>query len=82
MVWVFPGVAEILAYDFRFISPLISEDFPTLDFPANAISGLSLSGSVLVMPHTVSKFILLMTIFLSPLHGAYFISATFKTSFI
>jgi GTP-binding protein len=35
MVWVLPGWALVLARDFRFIRPLIREDFPTLLFPAN-----------------------------------------------
>ena len=45
---------------------LIREDLPTLDFPANAISGLSLSGSTLVIPQTVSKLTFLITIPIFP----------------
>jgi len=33
-----PGCAEVRASAFRFISALISDDFPTFDFPANATS--------------------------------------------
>lgn len=39
MVCVFPGCADVLANDFLFINALIRDDFPTFDFPANAISG-------------------------------------------
>ena len=59
------GVADILAYDLRFISALIRDDFPTLDFPANAISGSVFSGSLLVIPHTVSRLIFLIIIYFS-----------------
>ena len=55
MVWVLPGWALVLARDFRFIRPLIREDFPTLLFPANATSGWIFSGSLLVIPQTVSR---------------------------
>ena len=55
MVCVLPGVADVRANDLRFISPLINDDFPTFDFPANAISGNVFSGYVLVIPHTVSS---------------------------
>ena len=67
MVWVLPGWEDVLARDFRFRSPLIREDFPTLDFPANATSGHSFSGSLLVMPHTVSSSACLMIIYFLPL---------------
>ena len=65
MVWVFPGWEEVLASDFRFISALIKDDFPTLDFPANAISGLSFAGITLVIPQTVSKLALFIIIVFS-----------------
>lgn len=39
MVWVLPGVAEILANCFRPVSRLISEDLPTLERPITANSG-------------------------------------------
>ena len=57
-----PGDAEVLASDFRFNNPLISEDFPTFDLPAKAISGNVFSGNLLVMPHTVSNSADLITI--------------------
>src|SRR6187551_1288407 len=41
MLWVRPGVFEVLASAFRRSSELISDDFPTLDRPRNAISGLT-----------------------------------------
>ena len=55
MVCVFPGAELVRARDFRFISPLIREDFPTFDFPANATSICPFSGNLLVMPQTVSS---------------------------
>ena len=63
MVCVFPGWAEVLARDFLFITALMREDFPTLDFPAKAISGLPVSGSLLVIPQTISSETFLITIF-------------------
>ena len=62
MVCVFHGCALVLARDFRFIRPLIRDDFPTFDFPANATSGLLVSGSLLVIPHTISNDTFLITI--------------------
>ena len=59
-------LAEIRASALRFISPLIREDFPTLDFPAKAISGRWFSGSGLVIPQTVSRFTFLMIMTFSP----------------
>ena len=47
-----------------FIRPLISEDLPTLDLPEKATSGCWFSGSVLVIPHTVSRFTFFITILL------------------
>jgi hypothetical protein len=37
---VFPGVVEILASECHPVSILIRDDFPTLDLPRNAYSGL------------------------------------------
>lgn len=65
MVCVFPGCADVLASDLRFNSALIMDDFPTFDFPANATSLNGLSGILLVIPQTVSKFTLLITIIFS-----------------
>ena len=45
----------------RFINPLIREDLPTLLFPANATSGCIFSGSLLVIPQTVSRLTFFMT---------------------
>ena len=64
MVCVLPGWDDVLARDFRFISALISDDFPTLDFPAKATSSNRLSGIALVIPQTVSKFTFLIIIFI------------------
>ena len=64
MVCVFPGWEEVRASDFRFISALISDDFPTLDFPAKATSSNRLSGIALVIQQTVSKFKFLIIIFI------------------
>ena len=79
MVWVFPGWAEVLARAFRFISALISEDFPTLDFPANANSGRVFSGSLLVTPQT-----LMITVQINEYaeKGAYGIACAFATILI
>ena len=55
MVWVFPGVLDVRARDFRFISALISDDLPTLDLPQKANSGWVFAGSRLVIPQTVSR---------------------------
>lgn len=57
--------ADVLASDLRFNSALIMDDFPTFDFPANATSLNGLSGILLVIPQTVSKFTLLITIVFS-----------------
>ena len=62
MVWVFPGCALVLASDLRFISALIREDLPTLDFPANATSIFVFAGNTLVTPHTVSNATFFITI--------------------
>ena len=43
----------------------VLDDFPTFDFPANATSLNGLSGILLVIPQTVSKFTLLITIVFS-----------------
>ena len=43
-----------------------NDDLPTLDLPAKANSGLSFSGSLLVTPHTVSRFTSLIIISVSP----------------
>ncbi len=63
MVCVFPGWLLVRARDFLFIRALISEDLPTLLLPAKATSGSRLSGSLLVIPHTVSRLTFLITIF-------------------
>ena len=42
--------------------PLIREDLPTLLFPANATSGCIFSGSLLVIPQTVSRLTFFMII--------------------
>ena len=44
MLCVRPGVLDVLANPFRCSSELISDDFPTLDLPRNAISGKSPTG--------------------------------------
>ena len=62
MVCVFPGCALVRASDLRFISALIREDFPTLDFPANATSIFVFAGNTLVIPHTVSNATFFITI--------------------
>ena len=67
MVCVFPGWELVLARDFRFIRPLIREDFPTLDFPAKATSGLPVCGILLVIPQTRSSDTCLITISFFPL---------------
>src|ERR1700761_4737604 len=43
--WVRPGVLEVRARALRPVSALISEDLPTLERPANAISGPAIGGS-------------------------------------
>jgi hypothetical protein len=43
---------------------LIRDDLPTFDLPEKATSGFSLTGNTLVIPHTVSRFALLIIIFL------------------
>ena len=65
MVCVLPGCEDVLARALRFSNALISEDFPTFDLPAKATSSSKLSGIVLVIPHTVSKFTSLITTFVS-----------------
>ena len=62
MVCVLPGWELVLARDLRFINPLIREDLPTLLFPANATSGCIFSGSLLVIPQTVSRLTFFMII--------------------
>ena len=47
MVCVLPGVCDTLANDFRLVSILINDDFPTLERPIKAYSGLSASGQPL-----------------------------------
>ena len=44
------------------IRQFIKLDFPTLDLPAKATSGKEFSGSLLVIPHTVSKIASLIII--------------------
>ena len=61
MVCVFPGCAEVRASALRFIRALIRDDFPTFDFPANATSGYAVSGTLLVIPQTISKLTFLIT---------------------
>jgi len=63
MVCVFPGCPEVLAKDFLFTRALMRDDFPTFDLPANATSGNVFLGSLLVIPHTVSKFTFFITMF-------------------
>jgi hypothetical protein len=48
---VFPGVAEVFARFFRFVSMLISDDLPTLLLPMKAYSGIVGAGhfSMLVL---------------------------------
>jgi hypothetical protein len=43
---VLPGVPEVLAASLDFRSALINDDFPTLDLPINATSGLSGGGHI------------------------------------
>src|ERR1700733_13804265 len=43
--WVRPGVFEVRASALRPVSALISEDLPTLERPAKAISGPAIGGS-------------------------------------
>ena len=50
IVCVFPGCELVRASDLRFMSALISEDFPTLLFPAKAISGSSFCGAITDTP--------------------------------
>lgn len=54
MSCVLPGVAEVLAIDFRLHSILIKEDLPTFERPINAYSGISGFGHF-------SKLVLLTT---------------------
>src|SRR5699024_1488332 len=76
IVWVFAGWPLVRARDLRFISPLIRDDFPTLDFPAKATSGIPVSGSRLVTPHTISSSACLITFgFFSVLDGIIISSA-------
>ena len=44
MAWVLPGVELVLAIFLLLTSTFIRDDFPTLDLPAKAISGLSGGG--------------------------------------
>ena len=44
--WVRPGVCEVRARLLRPVSALISEDLPTLERPAKAISSAPIGGSV------------------------------------
>jgi hypothetical protein len=46
MVCVFPGVEEVLASFLLFVRVLISEDFPTLDLPIKANSGIFFAGQL------------------------------------
>ena len=57
---VLPGVLEVLAASLDFNKALISEDFPTLERPIKATSGLSGSGHIFqsVLDFTKLYFIL------------------------
>jgi len=61
------GWEENFARDFLLSRVFISDDFPTLERPINAISTLSFSGNLLVIPHTVSSSTLFIFILHLPL---------------
>ena len=63
MVCVFPGCPEVLSKDFLFKSALMRDDYPTFDLQQKATSGNVFLGSLLVIPHTVSKFTFFITMF-------------------
>ena len=52
---VFPGVAEVIASDFRPVSILISDDLPTLERPIKAYSGIPVSGHLLTSVLLITK---------------------------
>src|SRR5271168_4530022 len=54
--WVRPGVLEVRAKALRPVSALMRLDLPTLDRPANAISGAAIPGSDLSELAAVAKF--------------------------
>jgi hypothetical protein len=65
--WVFPGVPEVLAKPFLEQSILIKEDFPTLERPIKANSGLPSMGhletSVLEMLNSTVLICMLQSYF-------------------
>jgi hypothetical protein len=49
MSWVFPGVWDIFASPFFCTSMFMSDDFPTLERPINAYSGITGGGNLSVL---------------------------------
>jgi hypothetical protein len=64
MSCVLPGVEDILANFFDWQSMFIREDFPTLDLPINAYSGLLGGGHLLASWLLVKKRAVLIIVFL------------------
>ena len=71
--WVRPGVREVFANPFTPTRALITEDLPTLDLPANAISGTVGAGNPVDAAADVTK-----TAFLAFIAGASAVSTASK----
>src|SRR5690606_27656699 len=52
---VFPGLPEVLANPFLWVSILIRDDFPTLDLPIKAYSGRGSFGQLATLELLITK---------------------------